>query len=383
LKDGGYDVEIRSGYLLVKNVPYVTSQRTVLLGVLVTPLTLAGDVTTRPADHTMKFVGEYPCRADGSPIESIRNASSQETLLPGLVINHTFSNKPPNGYKDFYEKITMYVNILSGPAEALNPGATAKVNRFIDSVDEKSVFKYEDTASSNAGIVVVNQQLESERIAVIGLGGCGSYVLDLVAKTPIKEIHIFDGDLFLQHNAFRSPGAASSEELRAIPTKVEYYHQLYSKMRRGIVPHDYCVDPSNVHELRDMEFVFLCLDRGQAKSEIVQELLERDIPFVDVGMDVTLNGTMLAGMVRVTSSTSQKHDHINQSVPFTDADPNEDYSKNIQIADLNALSAALAVIKWKKIYGFYRDLVQEHLCLYTIGVNTLINDEHYEPPASH
>ena len=53
----------------------------------------------------------------------------------------------------------------------------------------------------------------------MGLGGTGSYVLDLVAKTPVWEIHLFDGDAFLQHNAFRSPGAPSLDELEAQPPK--------------------------------------------------------------------------------------------------------------------------------------------------------------------
>ena len=40
------------------------------------------------------------------------------------------------------------------------------------------------------------------------------------------------------------------------------------------------------------------------------------------------------------------------------------YSHNIQIAELNALNAALAVIKWKKLAGFYVDLEGEHFTVY-------------------
>ncbi|WP_318271316.1 ThiF family adenylyltransferase [Sphingobacterium cellulitidis] len=46
-------------------------------------------------------------------------------------------------------------------------------------------------------------KLERQKIAIIGLGGTGAYILDMVAKTPVKEIHLFDGDSFDQHNAFR------------------------------------------------------------------------------------------------------------------------------------------------------------------------------------
>ena len=46
LRDDGFDLEIKSGYLLVKNVPYVNSRKEVSFGTLVSELTLAGNVTT-------------------------------------------------------------------------------------------------------------------------------------------------------------------------------------------------------------------------------------------------------------------------------------------------------------------------------------------------
>ena len=46
-----------------------------------------------------------------------------------------------------------------------------------------------------------------------------------------------------------------------------------------------------------------------------------------------------------------------------------------QVADLNALNAVLAVVKWKKIRGFYRDLEREHHCTYTTDGNMLITGD--------
>ena len=65
LRDDGYNVDIDSGHLIVRDVPYVTSAREIRRGVLVTSLDLNGDLTIRPSDHTIKFVGEYPCASDG------------------------------------------------------------------------------------------------------------------------------------------------------------------------------------------------------------------------------------------------------------------------------------------------------------------------------
>ena len=95
-------------------------------------------------------------------------------------------------------------------------------------------------------------------------------------------------------------------------------------------------------------------------------------------MGVELTDDALGGILRVTTSTVQKRGQLKERhrIPFSDGDGNDEYSRNIQIADLNALNAALAVIKWKKLFGFYRDLDREHFTTYTIDGNQLLNEDH-------
>ena len=366
---------------MITHVPYVNSKREVAFGTLVSVLTLANEATTKPSDHVVSFAGEHPCKVDGSEILQIKHQSQRQDLGHGIVVDHTFSNKPEGGYQDYYDKMTTYIKIISGPAEALDPDATARTRRVVPSDDPQSVFTYRDTASSRAGIGAVSSKLELDKVAILGLGGTGSYVLDLVAKTPIKEIHLFDGDRFLQHNAFRSPGAASLDDLQNVPSKVTYFKNQYSKMHRGIIAHESYVDATNVDELRQMSFVFVCLDRASVKKAIVERLEAFDIPFVDVGMGIELVDEALGGVLRVTTSSKRMRDHVRSKnrIPFSDADPNNDeaaYVRNIQIADLNALNAALAVVKWKKLFGFYRDLDHEHFSTFTIDGNALVNEDH-------
>jgi hypothetical protein len=377
LRNDGFDIQVKGVYLVMRGVPYVNSRRELVRGTLVSELSLAGDVTIKPATHVIYFAGEYPCNADGSEIGKIRAGSQGKQLDRDLVVQHLFSSKPDGGYKDHYEKMVTYAAILSGPAHQIDPTATAQTYPLIEPEDEDCVFNYCDTASSRAEITAVTRKLELKKLAIVGVGGTGSYVLDLTAKTPVKEIHIFDGDKFLQHNAFRSPGAPSGDELRQVPSKVAYYKERYSKMHRGIIPHEFFIDASNVALLREMEFVFLCMDKGEAKKLIVAKLEEWRIPFIDVGMGIDLTDGALGGILRVTTSTSQKREHVRKKdrIPFSDGDGNDEYSRNIQIVDLNALNAALAVIRWKKLFRFYRDLEHEHFSTYTIDGNTLINED--------
>lgn len=379
LRDEGYTLSVRSACLLVSDIPYVDAHKQVKDGVLVIKLNLAGDVTAKPDTHVAHFQGEYPCRADGTPIEAIRNASNRHEIAEGVIVDHTFSAKPqPNGqYADYYTQVITYIGILNGPAEAIDSSATAKRNRPVESNShDEDIFNYLDTATSRAEIGVVTKKLRGKKVAIVGAGGTASYILDFIAKTPVAEIHIYDGDTFLQHNAFRCPGAPTIDELRAQPNKVDYLVAIYSKMRRHIIPHPVHVDTSNVQELLTMDFVFLACDGGTHKTMIVKRLEDADVPFVDAGMGITLDGDSLGGLVRLTTSTPAKRDHVwdKDRIPFADGRPNE-YDNNIQIADLNALNAALAVIRFKKYVGFYRDIANEHNSLYATDGNKIFNED--------
>lgn len=377
LKKEGYEVAIRFGHLVITGVPYVNSHGEVRLGTLVSDLSMAGDVTTKPANHVAMFAGDFPSDAKGRPLEKLRHSSSDMAIGPGLVINHSFSRKPASGYKDYHHKMTTYVALLASHARAVDPDVTAQTRRVIKNCDPKSPFHYLDTASGRAGVSAVSSKLELSRIGIFGLGGTGAYVLDLVAKTPVGEIAIFDGDEFLQHNAFRAPGAASLRDLKEPKKKVEYLKRIYSRMHRGVVAHDFFIDEKTVQQIGTFDFAFICMDPGTPKRLLVEQLERSGTPFIDVGLGVELVDDGLTGMIRLTTSTHNKRNHVREKNRISFTDPGKDnlYAKNIQIADLNALNAALAVIKWKKLFGFYKDLEGEHNSLYLISGNTLLNED--------
>jgi hypothetical protein len=278
-------------------------------------------------------------------------------------------------YPDYFCKMTTYIDILSAPAESIESGVSAKTFPVFETTEDESVFMYLDTASSRAGISMIGKKLEPLKIAIIGLGGTGSYVLDLVAKTGVSEIHLYDADKFSSHNAFRSPGAPSLVELRCGRAKVSFFAEKYSNIRRKIFAHDVFIESSNADELREMDFVFLCLDMGSAKSPILKKLKDFSIPFVDVGMGIYAENGALGGTLRVTTYSSAKGDHLDKRISLGDPEGEGAYEQSIQIAELNALNACLAVIKWKKLFKFYLDFENEHHSTYTLDGNVLTNEE--------
>ncbi len=385
LRADGLDVSIgKTKHLLVRDVPYVNAAKVVKRGIIASTLDLAGESTVPPNEHVIFFVGDPPCDEHGAALPGV-SANANQALGEGMTPNHQISRKPTTGpnpgkYADYYEKIKTYIAIICNPAKAIEPTANPYTHPVVVPDDEDdSVFNYLDTAATKAGIVVANRKLEGPKIAIVGTGGTGGYVLDFVAKTPVAEIHLFDRDMFLNHNAFRCPGAASLEDLGKKQQKVDYLAAVYSRMRKKVIAHNFFIDETTVEQLKEMNFVFICIDKGTGKRLIVERLGEWGIPFIDVGMGIQLGeDNTLGGIVTVTTSTAAKRDHFRTRTAFSDGEAANEYSNNVHLAELNALNAALAVVKWKKLCGYYDDMTKEHYCAYTIRSNRLISEDMHE-----
>lgn len=378
LRTDGYFVRIIGNLLVMSEVPYVDAECRVRTGTLISSLELAGDRTRKPETHVIHWDGDFPCNAEGTPLSAIAHVSANTDLGHGLTARHSFSSKPgPDGYPDYYTKMVTYATILAGPAAVRQPGLSPRLLQAGDDTDEPSVFHYLDTASSRAGLGALARKLESEVVGVVGAGGTGSYILDLLAKTPVKQIRLFDDDDFLSHNAFRAPGAPSLDELRSAPKKVHYLQGIYERMHRGIVAHAVKLDAATLGLLDGVTFAFISMDAGAAKRAVVEKLEMLGVPFIDVGMGLELSNGSLGGIIRTTTSTPSKREHVHDGrIAFAGGGGQDIYASNIQVADLNALNACLAVIKWKKLRGFYRDLEGEHHTTYTTDGSLLLNGDH-------
>lgn len=371
LREEGYSIHIVGGYVVMRDVPFVDAEGRIGTGAIASVPKLAGDKIVGATDHTVLFAGGTPHDISGKPVQSHSNVSIG--LGNGFVAKLKYSRKPPGGYKDYRHLMTTYAALFAGPAQAIDPNSNPRVYRTPPD-DADYVFNYLDTASSRAEIEDIVQRLAGERVAIIGLGGTGSYILDFVSKTPVQEIRTFDADIYYTHNAFRSPAPPTIEELREAPLKVYRHAETYGKMHRRIVPHPVMLDESNVHLLEGITFAFVTIDKAPAKRAIVRKLEEMNVAFIDCGMGVVLSEGALGGLVRTTTSTPENREHVHDRVPF--AETEEDvYASNIQIAELNALNAVSAVLKWKKLRGVYHDSKHEMHSLFTISSNSITNAE--------
>ncbi|WCO01320.1 ThiF family adenylyltransferase [Psychroserpens ponticola] len=349
----GYALSIDSNYLVVRDIPYIDDKGQLQIGAIVSVLVFVNQRQIKMQDHQIFFCGSHPHELGGTPIRNLGGGGTKLNLISDdLVVQRSFSNKPRGGFKNWFDKIESYVEIISGPAIAKFE-ANPFTFRVVDE-SSNSVFKYRDTLTSRAEIGDLNNKFELDTIAVIGLGGTGSYLLDFLVKTPVKEIKGFDLKRFHVHNAFRSPGKLEEEELGKL--KSEVYKKRYENFRSEVNIYSKYIDSDSIKDLEGVTFAFVCVDKGDSRSEIFELLIKMEIPFIDVGMGLDREMGSISGTLRVSSFSKESARSLMQKklAPLTDI-PDDVYKNNIQISELNALNACLAIIKYKQLRGFYAD----------------------------
>jgi ThiF family len=373
LLETGYAIACDSNYLVVRDIPYLDGNRKLQIGAIVAKLEFIDQDRVIQSDHQIYFAGSVPHNLDGTPIPNLGGGPTQLSLSEAsqdVVVQRSFSNKPlaTGKFQDFFEKIESYVTIISGPARALY-GATPYTFRIVKEVGSDSVFEFHDTLTSRAEITDLSAKLKDDVIAVIGLGGTGGYVLDFMVKTQVREIRAFDSDPFHVHNAFRSPGRVEMGEFGK--TKAEVYLSRYSNFRKGLAVLPKFIDASSSDDLNGVTFAFVCVDKGSSRAEIFDLLISKKIAFIDVGMGLNRKRGPLTGMIRVTYySTEQGQKVRDMRLAEVVDSPHDVYRTNIQISELNALNACLAVIKFKQLRGFYLEELPYYNLLFDVcGLN--------------
>ena len=288
--------------------------------------------------------------ADGTPIG---NHIAGDGKIWSNISIHKGSQGSPEDDASANDVVHRYAKQIVGAVWAAGYSETA-------SPAMPDPFKIPNTFEDRAGIRPVQDRIRGQRIAIIGLGGTGAYVLDLVAKTPVKEIHILDADVVEWHTFKRAPGAPRAEEIESVRKgslrKVDYYHSKYASFRDGIHPHAVRVDsPSMFREFlsaHPIDYAFVCIDQltdgDSPRQDVVYcALSAAAVPFIDSGVSITVEGRAVRGAV-----TTSFYDA--GSMAWKDAIPNAKVEgdvpgyRNVQLPEVNALAASLAVMEWRR-----------------------------------
>lgn len=337
----------------------------------------AGEERIVQDDHQIYFAGGVPYGLDGQPIPNLGGGPTTLPLSdasPVVKVERSFSNRPKDTGKftDFFHKVESYVTIIAGPAIDKH-GANPLTFRVVDSAPRHSPFKVRDTLTSRAEIGDLSAKFHDDVVAVIGLGGTGSFLLDLLVKTPIRELRGFDADEYYVHNAFRSPGKTDLDEIGQ--GKAEVYQARYDNFRTGLNIQHKLIDATCADDLKGVTFAFVSVDKGTARAGVFELLIALGIPFIDVGMGLDRGRGPLSGMLRVTYYPPERARELRDKGLAELVDrPDDLYRSNIQIGELNALNACIAILRFKQLRGFYYEDQPYYHLLFGVGNLTLMGD---------
>lgn len=378
LVDKGYALALDPNeYLVVRDIPYLDVQGNLHIGAIVVKFVDAGEDRIVQDDHQIYFAGGVPHGLDGQPIPNLAGGPTTLPLSeasPDVKVERSFSNKPKGSGKftDFYHKVESYVAIIAGPAMEKH-GANPLTFRVVDTAPSKSPFKVRDTLTSRAEIGDLAATFHDDVVAVIGLGGTGGFLLDLLVKTPVREVRGFDADEYYVHNAFRSPGKLDLGEIGQ--GKAEVYQGRYDNFRTGLSIQHKLIDASCADDLRGVTFAFVSVDKGTARAGVFELLIALGIPFIDVGMGLDRRRGPLNGMLRTTYYPPERARELRDRGLAELVDrPDDLYRSNIQIGELNALNACLAILRFKQLRGFYYEEQPYYHLLFGVGDLSVAGD---------
>ena len=227
-------------------------------------------------------------------------------------------------------------------------------------VAKRGPFKIPNTFEARAAIGPVQDRIRDQRIGIIGLGGTGAYVLDLMVKMPVAEIHLLDWDVMEWHNFMRAPGAPTCDEIEATgkerSPKVEYYCAKYSPLRHGVHFHKVRLEePTMFGEFMTMyplDFAFVCIDQRKDDESPRQDgvycaLSKASVPFVDSGISIGVEERAVRGAV-TTSAYGPGSAAWKDAIPNAKVHGDIPGYRNVQLPEVNALAASLAVMEWRR-----------------------------------
>ena len=288
--------------------------------------------------------------ADGTPIDSYIGGDGKTWSHISI---RKGSQDSPEADESASDLIHRYAKQIVGAVSAAGYSETA-------SLAIPGPFKIPNTFEARAALGPVQDRIRDQRIAIIGLGGTGAYVLDLLAKTPMKEIHLLDSDDVNWHNFMRAPGAPIAQEIESRHKgplrKVDYYHSKYASLREGIHPHPLRVDsPSTFRaflSVHPIDYAFVCIDQltdgDSPRQDVVYcALSEAAVPFIDSGVSITLDDGTVRGAV-TTSAYAGGSVAWKDAIPNARVDGNVPGYRNVQLPEVNALAASLAVMEWRR-----------------------------------
>ena len=268
---------------------------------------------------------------------------SGEVVQQGVIAHQrpsscTLSYKPEEGYKNAWEALSAYANFLCGHYHGMSAEPTRSNRPYTFDLPPQ-----DDEAA------MWTSHVSQEKVAIIGLGGVGSWIADLVVKSDALEVHGWDYDYIESKNILRMPGAVDPRMWINKP-KAEWFKEAYGRVHANVSDHNVKVTSDNVKEvLADTTFAFVAVDLDEDRTMICESLANAGIPFVVAGLSLTREVGQVSFSARIITAYPQSSTW-ETLLPHVGQAGQEDYG-SLDIADAYSIVAGWAVQSWRKMRG--------------------------------
>ena len=357
----GWHIEVSGDHIAVSGVPYRNQDGAsgvcqVTVWVHEDGRTMAAPPNGSGATHAAMLggvIGGKACHANGDPVGNVIWTDNAHECVISIKLDS-------GNYADAWHALLSYSSIVAAAAQAGGEQEPQPVDR---------VFQFEILGENTPDIKEWKDKASGQKIGIVGLGGVGLWLLDLMSKTDVSEIRIWDGDNIEGRNLVRAPGWAGQDAIGK--NKAAYFGQLYSKFRTGISICPEYLDPDSPSDLFDgLDFVFIAIDRSYTRGTLCERLEEAGVSFVDVGMGIERRHGEVRGSLQVFFS-GRDPGRWRIGIPTIVGAGEHEYHV-LQLADLAALNASLAVGVWRRHIEQYAEDSEEWLVRYLVESNTVL-----------
>ena len=252
----------------------------------------------------------------------------------------TISIKKDEGeYLDAWDALKTYMQAIYGGFRAFHGAGSHKVER---------PYTFPILGERSRDEVQWLDLVRGEKIAIVGLGGVGAWIADLLTKADVAEVHGWDADLIEDKNVIRMPGAVNPDWIGK--PKAEWFEETYRQIHRQVYGHPKYVDERTVARVcSNTTFGFVAVDDTEGRTIACAAMAAAGIPFIDVGISLSRRDGQVSASIRVT--TTRPHDDVwRKAIPKVYKAGQEIYGR-LELPDVAAVAAGLAVQSWRKVRG--------------------------------
>ena len=125
------------------------------------------------------------------------------------------------------------------------------------------------------------ERLAQCRVAVFGVGGVGGYAVEVLARSGVGAIHLYDNDVVSPSNVNRQLIATTSTIGRyKVDVAVERIFDINPSCKAQGFKMFYLVENAHEVDLSQYDYVVDCIDTVSAKMELVRRCTRLDVPVI-------------------------------------------------------------------------------------------------------